>query len=91
MYTGFVIKVFEEWYGADPVKAPKMLRTFKSLRSLIFFLYYITDAPAFDLHDLVVGLWSGDEEVLKRVGDILERTKFESPRKELAAIAEISS
>jgi intein/homing endonuclease len=89
VYTGFVMRVIEEWYGADPSRAPRMLRIF---RSLISFLYTITDAPTFvDLHALVVGLQSGDENVLKEVKEVLGRTEFESLNKELDAIAEMRS
>lgn len=89
VYTGFVMKVIEEWYGADPVRAPRMLRIF---RVLISFLYDITDAPTFvDLHDLVVGLQSGDERVLKQMGEVLDRLEFDSLKKELKAIAEMRS
>lgn len=89
IYTGFVMKVIEEWYGADPSRAPRMLRIF---RSLISFLYTITDAPTFvDLHDLVVGLQSGDESALKEIQGVLERAEFESLRKELDAIADMKS
>ena len=89
VYTGFVMKVIEEWYGADPTRAPRMLRIF---RSLISFLYAITDSPTFvDLHDLVVGLQSGDELVLKEIQEVLDRTEFESLRKELDAIADMKS
>ena len=89
VYTGFVMKVIEEWYGADPSRAPRMLRIF---RSLISFLYTITDAPTFvDLHDLVVGLQSEDERVLREMQDVLDRAEFESLSKELAAIAGMKS
>lgn len=89
VYTGFVLKVIEEWYGADPARAPRMLRIF---RSLISFLYTITDAPTFvDLHDLVVGLQSGDEDVLKGMQGALDQVEFESLRKELDAIADMRS
>jgi len=89
IYTGFVMKVIEEWYGADPSRAPRMLRIF---RSLISFLYTITDAPTFvDLHDLVVGLQSGDKRVLKEVQEVLNSAEFKSLRKELGAIAEMKS
>lgn len=89
VYTGFVMKVIEEWYGADPVKAPRMLRIF---RSLISFLYNMTDAPTFvDLHDLVVGLQSGDEDVLKQMAEVLDRADFDSLKKELGAIADMKS
>jgi len=89
IYTGFVMKVIEEWYGADPSRAPRMLRIF---RSLISFLYTITDAPTFvDLHDLVVGLQSGNESVLKGMREVLDRAEFESLRKELDAIADMKS
>ena len=89
VYTGFVMRVIEEWYGADPVRAPRMLRIF---RSLIYFLYTITDSPTFvDLHDLVLGLQSGDESVLKKIQDVLDGTRFESLRKELGAIADMKS
>ncbi|MDG6910713.1 MAG: ATP-binding protein, partial [Nitrososphaerota archaeon] len=89
VYTGFVMKVIEEWYGADPAKAPRMLRIF---RVLISYLYHVTDAPTFvDLHDLVMSLQSGDEGVVKRLGDVLDRAEFDSLRKELAAIADLKS
>jgi len=89
VYTGFVMRVIDEWYGADPTRAPRMLRIF---RSLISFLYTITDAPTFvDLHDLVVGLQSGDEKVLGDMREVLDRKEFESLRKELAAIADMKS
>jgi len=89
IYTGFVMKVIEEWYGADPSRAPRMLRIF---RSLISFLYTVTDTPTFvDLHDLVVGLQSGDESVLKEMQEGLDRIEFESLRKELGAIADMRS
>ncbi|HUH82880.1 MAG TPA: TraM recognition domain-containing protein, partial [Nitrososphaerales archaeon] len=89
VYTGFIIRVIDEWYGADPARAPRMLRIF---RSLISFLYTITDAPTFvDLHDLVVSLQSGDEKVLSGMQEVLDRTEFESLRKELGAIADMKS
>ena len=89
IYTGFVMKVIEEWYGADPVRAPRMLRIF---RSLISFLYYITDAPTFvDLHDLVLGLQSGEKSVLRKMQEVLDGVEFESLRKEMNAIADMKS
>ncbi|MDG6900675.1 MAG: hypothetical protein JRM80_01740 [Nitrososphaerota archaeon] len=63
VYIGFVMKVIEEWYGADPKKTPRMLRIF---RSLISYLYALTDSPTFiDLHDIVVGLQASDEAILR--------------------------
>ena len=89
VYTGFIMRVIDEWYGADPTRAPRMLRIF---RSLISFLYTITDAPTFvDLHDLVVGLQAGDESILSEMQDVLESEEFESLRKELDAIADMKS
>ena len=89
IYTGFVMKVIEEWYGADPVRAPRMLRIF---RSLISFLYNATDAPTFvDLYDLVLGLQAGDESVLRGVREVLDGAEFELLRKELHAIADMKS
>jgi hypothetical protein len=89
VYTGFVMKVIEEWYGADPVKAPRMLRIF---RVLISYLYTLTDAPTFvDLHDLVMALQSGDESVLTRMRDVLDSVQFDSLRKELESIADMRS
>jgi DNA helicase HerA-like ATPase len=89
VYTGFVMKVIEEWYGADPVRAPRMLRIF---RVLISYLYTLTDAPTFvDLHDLVMALQSGDESVLTRMRDVLDSVEFDSLRKELEAIADMRS
>jgi len=89
VHTGFVMKVIEEWYGADPARAPRMLRIF---RSLVSFLYTITDAPTFvDLHDLVTKLQSGDEEALEKIGAVLDSAEFDSLKKELAAIAEMRS
>jgi hypothetical protein len=89
VYTGFVMKVIEEWYGADPVRAPRMLRIF---RVLISYLYNVTDAPTFvDLHDLVMALQSGDDDVLERLGDVLDRAEFDSLKKELDAIADLKA
>ena len=89
IHTGFVMKLIEEWYGADPVKAPRMLRIF---RVLISYLYALTDAPTFvDLHELVMALQSGDDDVQKRLGDVLDRAEFGSLKKELAAIADLKS
>jgi hypothetical protein len=89
VYTGFVMKVIEEWYGADPARAPRMLRIF---RSLVSFLYTITDAPTFvDLHDLVVGLQSGDGSILREMEGVLDDAEFGSLRKELDAIADMKS
>jgi hypothetical protein len=89
VYTGFVMKVIEEWYGADPVRAPRMLRIF---RVLISYLYTLTDAPTFvDLHDLVMALQSGDESVLTKMREVLDRVEFDSLRKELEAIADMRS
>jgi intein/homing endonuclease len=89
VYTGFVMKIIEEWYGADPVRAPRMLRIF---RVLISYLYTLTDAPTFvDLHDLVIALQSGDESALTLMRDVLDRVEFDSLRKELEAIADMRS
>ena len=83
------MKVIEEWYGADPSRAPRMLRI---IRYLISFLYTITDAPTFvDHQDLDLGHQSEDERVLSEMQDVLDRAEFESLSKELAAIAGMKS
>ncbi len=89
VYIGFVMRVIEEWYGADPRKTPRMLRIF---RSLISYLYALTDSPTFiDLHDLVVGLQTGDEAILRDMANVLDKLEFEALKKELSSISDMRS
>jgi hypothetical protein len=68
LYTGFLMKVLEEWYGASTEKTPRMLRI---MRSLISYLYFKHDAPTLiDLYDLVIRIQKGDPVLL----DDIERT-----------------
>jgi len=87
VYTGFLMKVLEEWYGASTEKTPRMLRI---MRSLISYLYHKHDAPTLiDLYDVVIRIQRGDDIVLM---EDIERTlpeQSELLKQELQSIQEM--
>jgi len=86
VYVGFLMKIFEEWYQAEPAKAPRMLRI---LKSLIYYLYRKSDSPTIlDLFDLVLRIQKGDDPVLlSDLQDPMTEEEAGILRKEMEAIS----
>jgi DNA helicase HerA-like ATPase len=86
VFVGFLMKILEEWYQAEPTKAPRMLRI---LRSLIYYLYRKSDSPTLlDLFDLVLRMQEGDDPVLfADLQDTLSEGEAGILKKEMDAIS----
>lgn len=88
VYTGFLMQVIQEWYGAEPSRTPSMLRI---IRSFISYLYHKHDAPTLvDFYDLVVRMQKGvDPTLLKDIEETLGSEEAELMKKEMTAITEM--
>jgi len=86
VYTGFLMGIIQEWYQAEPMRAPRMLRI---IRSLISYLYHRNDAPTLlDLYDLVLRMQRGDDPVLiKDLEDTLSEGEVGMLKREMEAIS----
>ncbi len=89
-YTGFVMRLVQEWYQIDKVsEAPRMLRI---IERVVDALYYLHGAPTFiDLHHVITVFQAGDEGevegLLNQFASAMPSSSAEELRKALASIA----
>ncbi len=84
VYTGNMIELINQWY----VTSNKPFQTERIFRALLYYVYQLSDTPTFrDLHDLVLRIMDGDQQLLADMGEHLSPLELAGLRRELESIA----